>query len=67
VLTGVVAALLARRVRALEAGALGAYVHGLAGDLVAAEKGHIGMVAGDVLELLPNAFREVEAAGQKRG
>jgi hydroxyethylthiazole kinase-like uncharacterized protein yjeF len=67
VLTGVVAALLARRVRALEAGALSAYVHGLAGDLAAAEKGHIGMVAGDVLDLLPSAFREIEAAGAKRG
>jgi hydroxyethylthiazole kinase-like uncharacterized protein yjeF len=66
VLSGAIAALLARGVGALEAGALGAYVHGLAGDLAALDRGHIGMIAGDVLELLPKAFREIEAAGAKR-
>jgi hydroxyethylthiazole kinase-like uncharacterized protein yjeF len=63
VLTGAIAALLARGMDGLHAGALGAYVHGLAGDLAAAERGSIGMIAGDVLDALPDAYREIEASG----
>lgn len=51
VLTGVIAAFLAQGMEPLEAAALGAYVHGLAGDL-AGEKGRRGMTAGDCLEAL---------------
>lgn len=60
VLTGVIAALLGQRVAATRAAALGAYVHGRAGDLAAASKGRVGMIAGDVTEHLPGVFVELE-------
>jgi len=57
VLTGVIAALIAQGLDPARAAAAGAYVHGLAGDLAAAEKGQTGMTAGDVLGAVPAAFR----------
>ncbi len=56
VLTGVVAALVAQRLDHFEAGCLGAYVHGLAGDLAARKYGQISMTAGDIVSCLPAAF-----------
>jgi hypothetical protein len=32
-------------------------VHGFAGDLVAAQRGEIGMIASDIIEMLPGALR----------
>ena len=55
VLTGVIAALLAQGVSPYDAARLGVYLHGVAGDLAAGEKGQIGLVAGDVVERLPAA------------
>jgi len=60
VLTGVIAALLGQRVTATRAAALGAYIHGRAGDLAASAKGRVGMIAGDVTEQLPSVFVELE-------
>lgn len=60
VLTGVIAALLARGMSGPDAGAIGAFIHGLAGDLAAAAIGTTGMVAGDIMEFLPLAFFELE-------
>lgn len=57
VLTGVIAALAAQGLSPYDAARLGVFVHGMAADLVAAEKGQAGMVAGDVLESLPRAIR----------
>jgi len=59
VLTGIVATLLSQGLAPLAAGALGAYVHGLAGDLSAESLGERAMVAGDVLDHLPYAFMEL--------
>ena len=36
--------------------ALGVYLHGLCGDLAAAEKGKRSMLAGDIIEYLPKAL-----------
>ncbi|MBI5442094.1 MAG: NAD(P)H-hydrate dehydratase, partial [Deltaproteobacteria bacterium] len=57
VLSGVVGALLARGLAALEAARLGSYVHALAGDLAGTELGWEGMVAGDLLLRLAPALR----------
>jgi NAD(P)H-hydrate epimerase len=57
VLTGIAAALLAQGLSAFDAARLGAYLHGLAGDLAAGESGEIGMIAGDLLPALPRAIR----------
>jgi NAD(P)H-hydrate epimerase len=61
VLTGVIAALLGQGVGPTEAAALGAHVHGYAGDLAAESLGETGMTAGDVLDHLPFAFMDVSA------
>jgi NAD(P)H-hydrate epimerase len=56
VLTGVIAALLAQKLPAFEAASLGAFVHGLAGDIARDQHGEVGMIAGDLVDALPDAF-----------
>lgn len=63
VLTGMVGALLARGLDPTWALACGAYLHGLAGDLAAAECGEDGLIAGDVVDAIPRAIREVQLGG----
>jgi ADP-dependent NAD(P)H-hydrate dehydratase len=58
VLTGVIAALVGMKLAAFDAAALGAWVHGRAGDLAAAKFGQTGLTAADLPEFLPAAFRE---------
>lgn len=53
VLTGILTALLARSYYPLAAARLGVYVHGLAGDMAAAELGMEGMTATDLVKFLP--------------
>ena len=60
VLTGMVGALLARGLEPLGALCAATYLHGLAGDLAAREKGEEGLIAGDVIEAIPAAIREVQ-------
>jgi len=59
VLTGILAALIAQGYAPFAACKLGAYLHGFSADLVAAEKGEIGISAVDVQEWLPYAFKEL--------
>jgi hydroxyethylthiazole kinase-like uncharacterized protein yjeF len=59
VLTGVIAALLGQGYEPFEASCLGAFCHGLAGDMAAEEKGELGMIATDVQEMLPYAFKRL--------
>ncbi|MBP2670627.1 MAG: yjeF, partial [candidate division NC10 bacterium] len=61
VLTGLIAGMIARGVEPLLAARAGAYVHGLAGDLAAEHLGQEAMIAGDLLEWLPEAIRRVKA------
>ena len=58
VLTGMIAALLARGCSPLDAGSAAAFVHGVAGSLAAEERG-FGTTASDVLERVPTVMREV--------
>lgn len=60
VLTGTVASLLAKGLRPVDASALGAYLHGLSGDIAAKEVGQTGMIASDLIEMLPRAIRIYE-------
>jgi NAD(P)H-hydrate epimerase len=57
VLDGVVAGLLAQGVAAQEAAELGTYLHGLAGDIAARQKTEPAMIASDVIEALPEAYK----------
>lgn len=54
VLTGVIAGLIAQGMAPSEATVLGVYVHGLAGDEAAENKGYYSLKASDILEFLPN-------------
>jgi len=65
VLTGAIAGLMAQGKDAFSAACLGVFIHGLAGDLVAESQGEIGLMAGDVLETLPEALRQM--AKEDRG
>jgi NAD(P)H-hydrate epimerase len=61
VLTGVIAAWLAQGAGAATSARLGVYLHGLAGDLAAAELGERGLIARDVIDRLPRACRTLSA------
>jgi NAD(P)H-hydrate epimerase len=63
VLTGIIAALLGRQLTPFDAARLGAYVHGLAGDLAAATLGATSMIASDIVAHLPAAFLTLEGPG----
>jgi hypothetical protein len=56
VLTGVIAGLMAQGISSEQAGALGVYVHGLAGDIAVEKSGMHGLIASDVLEAVPEAL-----------
>lgn len=57
VLTGVIAALMGQGMSNLDATILGVYLHGLAGDIAASRLGQISLMATDIIEALPDAFR----------
>jgi NAD(P)H-hydrate epimerase len=61
VLTGMIGGFLAQGHSARDAACLGVYLHGLAGDLAAADKGTIGMIAGDLIEMIPDAIKKTMA------
>jgi NAD(P)H-hydrate epimerase len=67
VLTGLVAGLIAQRkaygLEILDAVLLAVYLHGLAGDLAAAEKGENALAAGDLIDFLPAAFAQLTGGG----
>jgi NAD(P)H-hydrate epimerase len=59
VLTGALVGLLAQGLSPLDAARAAVYLHGLAGELAAAEIGDAGTLAGDLLPRLPAALRLV--------
>lgn len=61
-LTGLIAGLAAQGTGLFEAAAMGAWIHGRAGDLAAAELGMRPMTASDILRFLPAAIKELEGA-----
>lgn len=61
VLTGVIAALMGQGLSAFDAAALGAWVHGRAGDIAAAKLGQIALTSADLADHLSFAFKEIEA------
>ena len=66
VLTGAIAAFLARGLRPADAAVLAAYAHGAAGRLAAVERGE-GTVASDVLEALPAVLATLRAREEQNG
>ena len=66
VLSGMIGSLLAQGYTAAQAACLGVYLHGLAGDLAAEEKGEMGMIAGDLIEKIPAAIHETMHARENK-
>jgi len=60
VLTGVIAGLLGQRLSLFDAARLGVSLHGAAGDLAAAERGQVGLIASDVTDRIPQAIRQYQ-------
>ncbi|MBA4372970.1 MAG: bifunctional ADP-dependent NAD(P)H-hydrate dehydratase/NAD(P)H-hydrate epimerase [Thermodesulfovibrio sp.] len=56
VLTGMIAGLLGQNMNPLDAALLGVYLHGLAGDIAAADRGMHSLIAGDIIASVPAAF-----------
>lgn len=56
VLTGIIAGFLAQGLSPLEAAEVGVYLHGLAGDVARDVRGEWGLVAGDLVEAIPEAI-----------
>jgi hydroxyethylthiazole kinase-like uncharacterized protein yjeF len=67
VLTGVIGGLLAQGLPPFDAARLGAHLHGAAGDLAAETYGFRSVIAGDVLEFLPQAILELEMTEDETG
>ena len=59
VLTGILTGLLARGYSRRNACIVGMYLHGLAGDIAAAEVGEESLIARDIIRCLPKAFLRV--------
>lgn len=60
VLTGMIVGLLAQGLDPWNAACAGTFLHGLAGDLAAAERGLAGLTAGDVIERIPDALTKTD-------
>jgi len=60
VLTGAIAGLLAQGLSLFDAAALGVYLHGEAGEMVKSKLGDAGMIATDLLPVLPLVIKQLK-------
>ena len=60
VLTGIITGLLARGYKTEDACIVGVYLHGLAGDLAAQDIGEESLIASDIINYLPKAFKRLK-------
>src|SRR4029077_7536154 len=64
VLAGIVGGLLAQGLAPFDAAALAVFAHGAAGDAVAARRGEVGLLAGDLLDELPATVAALQGAAR---
>jgi NAD(P)H-hydrate epimerase len=65
VLTGLLTGLLAQSYDAVDAAILGVYLHGLAGDIAASELSQESLMASDLIDAFPAAFRRIRRSCKK--
>jgi len=58
VLSGIIGALIGQKLSPFDAACLGAQIHGKAGDIAARKFGQVSLMATDLLDALPEAFRK---------
>ncbi len=63
VLTGMISGFLSQTMDPLHACILGVYMHGLAGDIAASEKGQYPLIATDIIDKIPSAFHSLKFDG----
>jgi NAD(P)H-hydrate epimerase len=63
VLTGMISGFLGQTLNPIHACILGVYMHGLAGDIAASEKGQHSLIATDVIDKIPDAFLSFKSNG----
>jgi len=61
ILTGMLGGFLVQKIAPIDALILGAYLHGLAGDLACQDLGMMPLAATDLLDYLPDAFQFLES------
>lgn len=59
VLTGIIASFVGQGMKPFNAAIAAVYLHGLAGDIAAKEKGHLSLIATDLLNKLPESLRKL--------
>jgi hydroxyethylthiazole kinase-like uncharacterized protein yjeF len=59
VLTGMISGFLSQGLKPIHAAILGVFLHGFAGDIAASEKGEYPLIATDIIEKIPAAFRSL--------
>jgi len=57
VLTGIITALAGQGLNDFDAAVMGVYIHGLAGDIAAENLGQVSLIATDIIDALPEAFK----------
>jgi len=62
VLAGAIAGLMAQGLNGFDAACLGVFLHALSGEMAREEMGDAGMLAGDLLPLLPKAIKRLKGA-----
>lgn len=60
VLTGILTGILAQGYSPLETAIFGTYLHGLSGDCAAIDKGMDSLIASDLVDYLPDAFKRID-------
>jgi hydroxyethylthiazole kinase-like uncharacterized protein yjeF len=65
VLSGMIGGLLAQRLSPFDAATTGVYLHGLAGEKASRRLGLDGLMAGDLLPLLPRLLRQIRENQQE--
>ncbi|MDT8301179.1 MAG: NAD(P)H-hydrate dehydratase [Sedimentisphaerales bacterium] len=62
VLTGIITALAGQGLNNFDAAVLGVYMHGLAGDISAENLGQTSLIATDIIDALPEAFKRIDGS-----